>query len=833
MEHIQGLTEQEVLRRRELGEGNDVKLRTSRTYRDIIFHALFNLVHVVLFILGLGFILMGRWSDAFNSAGLILVNVTIQIVQEIRAKRKLDEIAVLSRPRITVIREGQEKEIAQEEVVRGDVIVVQPGDQMVVDGPVLEGKAEIDESLLTGESDAIIKTPGDEILSGSFCISGSALYQADKVGEKSFANRLTATAREFKVQKTPLQRRLDYIIRLLTLMAIFFGALLFIGAFLSGMPTVASMQSAAVIAGLIPVGLFFITIVSYALGAVRLLDKGALIQVTNAVESLSNVDVLCTDKTGTLTANRIEYRDVVPLAGLDKAEVERALGDFARSASVVNKTSQAVIEGVEGAQLPTVDEVPFSSKLKWSAVAFDDETRRGVYVMGAMEMLEPYLGDIEALRPIVHDLSEQGLRVLIFARNEETTQLHAPDGDTPTLPRLTPIGVISFGDQLRDHVKETIEDFYDAGVELKVISGDNPETVAALAKQAGLDEDIILVSGPELAEMNDAEFAQAAEEASIFGRISPDQKERLVEALQGAGHYVAMIGDGVNDVLSLKKAHLGIAMESGSAATRGVADIILLGDSFGAMGPAFREGQRIVSGMQGITWLYVTRILSVALLMTSAAVMGLHMPFVPPNMALYAMLTVGIPTILMAFWAQPRRDVDTTLPTTLYFAIPAAFLTSLLGVIIYVAVYYVSQAGLVSITITPEMIEHVSQYLGYALTTEEEVRDAAATIVARSALTPFVIFVGLLLINFARPSFGLFAVFTEKIKDKRMFLVSLVMLVAYFAVVLIGPLRKFYGMLLLPTLVYVGIGVFVLIWFGFIWFAYKRRLLQNFLDGTK
>ena len=831
MDHLQGLSEQEVRKRRELGEGNDVKLKTSRTYKDIVYHALFNLVHVVLFILGIGFILMGRWSDAFNSAGLILVNVTIQIVQEIRAKRKLDEIAVLSRPRITVVREGEEKEVAQEEVVRGDVIVVQPGDQMVVDGPVLEGKAEIDESLLTGESDAIIKTPGDEILSGSFCISGSALYQADKVGEESFANRLTATAREFKVQKTPLQRRIDYIIRLLTLLAIFFGSLLFIGAWLGGAPTVVSMQSAAVIAGLIPVGLFFITIVSYALGAVRLLDKGALIQVTNAVESLSNVDVLCTDKTGTLTANRIEYRDVVPLAGLDKAEVERALGDFARSASVTNKTSEAIIEGVEGAELPRVDEVPFSSKLKWSAVAFDNETRRGAYVMGAMEMLEPYLGDIEALKPIVHDLSEQGLRVLVFARNEEAIRLHAPDGDTPVLPSLTPIGVISFGDQLRDHVQETIEDFREAGVELKVISGDNPETVAALAKQAGLGDDIKLVSGPELAEMGDAEFAQAAEEASIFGRITPDQKERLVDVLQEAGHYVAMIGDGVNDVLSLKKANLGVSMESGSAATRGVADIILLGDSFGAMGPAFREGQRIVSGMQGITWLYVARILSAAMLMASVAVMGLHTPFVPPNMALYAMLTVGIPTMLMALWARPRRDVDNSLPTTLNFAIPAAFLTTLLGVIVFVSAYYAAQKQLISMTITPEMLDEFTKYLGYSISTAEEAKDAAATIFARSALTPFVVLTGVFLINFAKPAFNIFAVFTDKGEDKRMFWISLLMVVAYFVIIAIEPLQHFYGLVALPAPFYGAIGALGLIWFGAIWFFYKRRLLPTFLDG--
>jgi cation-transporting ATPase E len=831
MRAIQGLTDQEAEARRAQGLGNDVELKTSRTYGEIIRRNLFNFVHTVLFIIGGIFILMGRWGDAFNSAGLILLNVAIGVFQEIRAKRKLDEIALLTRPKISIIRNGEERSVDPAEIVKGDAIVIRPGDQLVVDGPILEGVVEMDESLLTGESDAVKKTVDDELLSASFCLTGTAIYEAEKVGNESFASRLTESAREFKVEKTPLQRQVDYVIRLLSLMAMFFLLLLFLASQIHPeIPFLRSVQVAAVLMGLIPVGLFFITIVSYALGAVRLIDAGALIQETNAVESLANVDVLCTDKTGTLTANRIEYRSLVTLNGLEEAAVEAALGDFAHSASVTNKTSDALVNALPGANLPLVDEVPFSSARKWSAESFDTETRRGTYVMGAPEMLAPYLADGEALQSQVNEFSAEGLRVLLFAHNGAVTSLH-PNGDTPDLPLLEPLAILTFGDELRPHVQETIEGFRSAGVQLKVISGDNPETVAALARQAGLGDDLKLVSGPELAAMSDVEFDQTAEEATVFGRITPEQKEKLVDALRRGGHYVAMTGDGVNDVLSLKKANLGIAMESGSAATRGVADIVLLDDSFGAMVPAFQEGQRIVNGMQGIIRLYLSRIFTAAMLFTAIALVGLGTPFVPSNMAMYALLVVGIPTMFMALWAAPKQNVDLSLSSALYFSAPAAFLAMVFGVLFYTGGYLTVSNQWANYDISPAQIQQFKQQLGYTLTDDNMARAAAANLVGRSAMTGFLIFVGVILINFALPPFRWFAVMNEQVPDKRMLAISGLMIIAYIAIMAIKPLRDFYEMIVLRPQDYLVMVLAAVLWTVILRFFYKRRLLERFLQS--
>ncbi len=831
MTQLQGLTDQEAEIRRAQGLGNDVELQTSRSYGEIVRRNLFNFVHVVLFAIGGVFILMGRWGDAFNSAGLILINVTIGVVQEVRAKRKLDEIALLTRPKVTIVRSGEERTVDPSEIVQGDVVVIRPGDQLVVDGPILSGRVEIDESLLTGEADPVQKSAGEEVMSASICLSGTAMYEAVNVGSDSYAYQTAETARTFSVEKTPLQRQVDYLIRMLSLLAIYLLMLLFFASQIHPeIPFLRNVQVAAVLMGLIPVGIFFITIVSYALGAVRLLDQGALIQQTNAVESLANVDILCTDKTGTLTANRIEYRAAYALNGSVREEVEVALGDFAHSASVTNKTSEAILAALPGNTLPLADEVPFSSARKWSAEAFDTPARRGVYVLGALEMLAPYLDDTTGLAEQVSAFSEQGFRVLIFAVNQSVTVLY-PDGEEPVLPELNALAILTFGDELRPHVRETLAGFRAAGVDLKIISGDNPETVAALAQQAGVGGEIQLVSGPQLAAMSEVEFDQAAEDASVFGRISPDQKEQLVDALRRNGHYVAMTGDGVNDVLSLKKANLGIAMESGSAATRGVADIVLLGDSFGALVPAFGEGQRIVNGMQGIIRLYLERIFTAAFLFVSAAVVGLGSPFVPSNMAMYALIVVTVPTILMALWAQPKQKVDMRISSALYFTLPAAFLGALIGLLFYTGGYFFVVNNWANYDITPAQIQAFEDQLGYTLTSADMAIASAANLVGRSAMTAFLVLVGLILINFVLPPFDYFAVSVDKVESKRMLVVSILMVGVYAFIVAFPPLRNFYEVIVLRPVDYLLVLIGAVIWTVITREFFKRELLQRFLQG--
>ncbi|MBN1562590.1 MAG: HAD-IC family P-type ATPase, partial [Anaerolineae bacterium] len=472
---ITGLSDMEVRTARERGDGNDYQPPTSRSLVDILRQNVFTLINIVLFTLGAVMVSIGRVDEALTSVWLITMNILFGVVQEIRAKRKLDQIALLTRPKVSVIRESEEREIDPAEIVRGDIVVLRAGDQVVVDGIIVgEGRVEVDESLITGESDAIPKCKGDHVLSGSLVLTGFALFVVRRVGAKSFANTISAEARNFSLARTPLQRDVDLVIRISMMIALFFGLLLGFSALLSDIPLMRSVQMATVFAGLVPNGLFFMVIVAYAMGAVRIMNRGALVQQANSVESLSNVNVLCMDKTGTLTANRINFHDLLPLADLlplngQRDDLERVLGDFAQSATAKNRTNEALIAAFGGTERRILDEVPFSSARKWSAVTFSDSglsgnAVNGVYVLGAPEMLEPYLvgNDVGATRRVSQGeaasrpydtmafyeqattWTDQGLRVLLFAYNREVVYLHGVNSDEPLLPELTPLALIAF-----------------------------------------------------------------------------------------------------------------------------------------------------------------------------------------------------------------------------------------------------------------------------------------------------------------------------------------------------------------------------------------------------
>jgi len=392
MSAINGLSESEVQSRRKQGLGNETNLKPSRSYWDIVRANLFTFFNNILFTIGVALIALERYSDALTSVGLGLVNALISTVQEIRAKRQLDQIALVNNPTVTVVRERQEKSIDPAELVKGDVIRVRAGDQIVVDGMMIgEGLLEIDESLLTGEADLIRKQAGDRLFSGSFCVTGTGYFEADKVGAESFANQLTATARQFQTILTPLQHNVNFVVRLVMLVVAVISIIIFLAGVLEGLSTVRLVQIAAVLSGQVPYGLFLMIVVAYALGASTIAKQGALVQQVNAIESLSNTDVLCMDKTGTLTANRLLFHKVSPLNGVTVETVQTQLGDFVRSAASSNKTSEAISAGVPGQPRPITDEVPFASARKWSALVFDDSEVRGVYVLGAIEMLQPYL----------------------------------------------------------------------------------------------------------------------------------------------------------------------------------------------------------------------------------------------------------------------------------------------------------------------------------------------------------------------------------------------------------------------------------------------------------
>lgn len=795
---------------------------------------LFTFFNNLLFAIGITLVALGQYSDAFVSVGLGLVNAVISAVQELNAKRKLDRIALLTRPTVTVVREGKEKEIDPAGLVAGDVVHVRDGDQVMVDGRVFgDGHLEMDESLLTGEPDLIPKRVGDELLSGSFCVTGDAFYEAEKVGAESFANRLTSTAREFRVVRTPLQQKIDFVVRLNMLVVALISLVILLQAALENLPFTRVVQISAVLSGQVPYGLFFLVAVAYTLGAATIAKQGALVQQVNAIESLSNVDVLCMDKTGTLTANRLRLHAVQPLARMDTETARLHLGTFARSASATNPTSEVLAEALPGDEHTPVDEVPFASSRKWSALAFDKGRMRGTYALGAVEMLEPYL-PADSMAPDstlslqVSEWSEAGLRVLVFARNEEVTVLHDEAGQ-PRLPSLTPVAVVALGDELRPQARETIAEFVRLGIRPKIISGDGSNTVAALARQVGLPSDMELVSGPELTQMTPEEFDRAAEEATIFGRISPEQKERIVEALAQRGHYVAMMGDGVNDVLSLKRAKLGIAMQSGSNVTRNVADMILLDDSFASLRPAFTEGKRIAGGLSNSMYLLLTRIVTSTLVIVAITMVGLGFPYEPSQGAL-VLFTVGIPSFFLTLWARPEPPRPHLLRSLARFLAPAAILTALFGVVIYTFTYTLALNGVRTRTVPPDVVARFEAYTGLTYDVGEEFGVAAATIVAQTNLSIFVSLTAFLLILFLEPPFRLFTGWTTKSPDRRPALLALGLFVVFLVVILTPALANYFGLLRAGELERDAMLVAVPLWFLALRATWRLKLFERFLS---
>lgn len=688
-----GLTSAEALRRKQAGQSNRITQSSSRSLTDIFIANFLNLPNLIL--LGIIFILaaVGKPADGFVTGGVVVINILIGTFQEYRSKRKLDQIALLTRPKVTVIRDGQPQEVDQSEVVLGDAVLFKAGDQAVVDGKIIpdpahpNARVDVDESALTGESDLIPKREGDSILSGSFAVVGEAVFLAEKVGNESFAQKITSGARQFTVSITPLQQQINTIVRTLLITTIVLAMLIGLAAVWNSRPFEDVIEDIAVVISLIPQGLLLMITVAYALGAVRIAAKGALVQQINAVESLSNVDVLCMDKTGTLTTNRILFDALHPLGQTSQADLQKLLGDYIASIGAKNRTAEAVAQAIQGHTQPVVAEIPFSSARKWSGASFDSAALKGTYLLGAPEMLFPQVqGDLESIKTQMTALANHGLRVLLFVKSESILQpSDIPQDREADLPaNLVPLGLVSFSDELRPNVQQVLAGFRQANVNLKVISGDNPTTVAALAYQAGFDPaKDYAVSGVDLTNMNDSEFTEAVRNNAIFGRITPEQKSRIVDVLRGDGHYVAMMGDGVNDVLSLKKAQVGIAMEDGSQATRAVADMVLLGNKFEILPEAFLEGQRILNGMNDSARLFLTRSVYIALLIITVGFIGSEFPFSPRHNAILTSLPVGIPAFFLAYWAKSGQPTKSLIRLATEFVIPAGLTLFLVNLFLW------------------------------------------------------------------------------------------------------------------------------------------------------
>jgi cation-transporting ATPase E len=750
-------------------------------------------VNILLFAISIGLVILELYRDAVLTAGVVLINVVIGIVQEFRAKRQLERIALLNRATALVVRAGERREIDPSEVVVGDVLIVSAGDQLPVDALLRsEATLSVDESNLTGESDPVTKRRGDVLLSGSACVSGSGTCETLRVGEKSASQRITSQARAYRNVKTPLQREVDVIIRTMTVVValLAFQVLQAFGGFYGELPIIETVQASAVLVALVPQGLVLMITLAYSLAVLRVAPQGALIQRINAIESLSHIDLLCVDKTGTLTTQQLALEDARPY-GVERETLDGLLGDFAASVTAANKTSEAVAASCPGNARGLADEVTFSSSWKWSGLTFDDDDALPL-VLGAPEVLTPALEDApDGLGEQLDEWTAAGFRVLLFARSRVRAPLR-DGGDEPLLPGdLEALGLVCLRDELREGVQRTIQAFSELGIGLKVISGDNPDTVLALARQAGLPSESEAVAGRDLDGLSDAELEDIAERATIFGRVTPEHKERLVTALGRRGHWVAMTGDGVNDILALKQASVGIAMRSGSPATRSAADIVLLEDSFDVLPAAFAEGQRVLRGMTDNIKLFLTRTLSIVFLIFFTLLIGQEFPLTPSQNSILATLTVGVPSIALAVWARPGHTPRNLWKLIVQFVLPAAFMVSIISVAVYDFF----------LTLTDGNVEW-----------------------SQAAVTTTMVSTLLLIVLFAQPPTDIWVGASSLNGDRRPAYLVGAMYLVYAVILLAPPLREFFDLRALPWSGYVMLAFIVAGWAVLVRWMWRKAL---------
>lgn len=654
---IQGLSSEEVELRRAQGQVNRAVSSTSRPISSILRSNIFTLFNAILVGAMLLLLAVGQVRDAILTGGLVAFSVGVSTFQEIRAKRRLDRIALLARVPVKVIRDGQEHNVDPTDLVLGDYVKLSRGDPVVADGTLVAVDGlEVNEALLTGESEPSVKSKGDRVLSGSFCVAGSGVYVAEQVGESSYAQRLATAARAFRNPRTPTQELIDQVLRALLVVVAMLSVLQAVVSVYQGVSVVDAIRATAVIATLVPQGLLLMSTVTYSVGAVRIAQVGALVQQLNAVESLSHVNVLCLDKTGTLTTNRLRLSAIVPL-NAEKRTAEEMVGAFAASFPEPSSMLSAIVSGHPSPPLPVVSMVPFSSERRWSALTFAPPCRFGTLVLGAPEALMPHLATSTGLMDKTAAFARSGQRVLLLARVPEPASAlsgQAAKSFTQLPNDLVAQALIALEEEIRPEAGVTLAEFAGEGVGIKIISGDNPATALAIAKRVGLPPDIEAMSGAQLAALPPAEFAEALQNTTVFGRVSPEEKREMIRTLKEKGYYVAMIGDGVNDVLALKQANVGVAMRSGSAAARAVADVVLLNDSFDLLPRAVVEGRRIINSLTLLIKLFLIRDVATIELILASGLLGAPFPLLPPHAALIGFLTVGVPALLIVAWASPN-----------------------------------------------------------------------------------------------------------------------------------------------------------------------------------
>ncbi|MYH97160.1 MAG: HAD-IC family P-type ATPase [Acidimicrobiia bacterium] len=677
VEPARGLTAAQVAERVATGRTNQVPDAPVRTLPQILRANVFSPVNGIMLALFAAILVAGFPRDGLF-VGVVVSNAVIGVAQELRAKRELDRLAVLSAPKARVVRDGNVSEVGVSEVVADEVLELTPGDQVVVDGAVLTSSGlEADESLLTGEADPIEKEPGDELLSGSFVAAGSGRYQATRIGAESYASSLSEEARRFTLVNSELRRGIDTVLRWLIVIIPPASALLILVL----LDTEDRWQNAlqgtvAAAVAMVPDGLVLLTSLSFVAGVIALARRRALAKELATVELLARTDVLCLDKTGTITTGHISFGEVETLPGVDPALVATALGAMAHADEAPNATMLAVRDaypapaGDDGGSWTPVAVTPFSSARKWSAMEFRSH---GAFYFGAPDVIA---GDRPDVMNRVAAHAEVGRRALLLARSPDLL------ADEPPHARRTPLALILLEDTIRPDAPEILAFFKEQGVNLKVISGDHTATVAAVAQRAGIPNAHNHMDARELPDDTD-EMAAALAENAVFGRVTPQQKRTMVDALQSKGHTVAMTGDGVNDVLALKNADMGIAMGSGSASTRAVAQLVLLDNSFATLPEVLAQGRKVINNVERVANLFVTKAAYAVLLTVLVGIFTVEYPFLPRHLTLVGTFSIGVPGIFLALAPSTELIRPGFLRRVLRFSVPAGVLAAVASFFVY------------------------------------------------------------------------------------------------------------------------------------------------------
>ncbi len=708
---LRGLTDAEAARRR-AEHGPTPEEPRGRSYKSIVRANVFTVFNLILAVAGGLTLIFGEWQDALF-LGILVANSGIGILQEVRAKHALDRLSALVAPHATVVRDGAAREVDVDELVPGDLVRIGPGDQVVADGTLEQSDGlELDESILSGESRPVARSVGDGIRSGSFAADGVGAYTVTAVGEQSYASRLTGEARSFRHPRSPLERTLNLLLFILV------GAMVPLALALgyslwhrhASLHTAVPTSVAAVVT-LVPEGLVLLTSLTFAVAAMRMARRGALAQQLNAIESLASVDVVCLDKTGTLTEPALRVTELVGPESLADD-----LGRYAASATARNATLEAIATAYPAESASVDEQLPFTSRRR-----FGGQRIGGVgYVLGAPEHFA-----LDGLSEPAERAAGEGRRVLAFGTAEQLDDSH---------PEAT--GLVLLAERLRPEARQTVEWFKSQGVQLKVLSGDRPETVASIARDAGIDGTVFDASSlPE----NAAGLRHVVANNAVLARISPEDKRRVVESLVAEGHHVAMIGDGANDVPALKAARLAIAQGTGTQMARAVADIVLVRGEFSSVPPMVDEGRRILRNLHRVAKLFVTKSVFAAFLILSVGLTPTAYPLLPRHLTLAALLTIGIPGFFLALGpSSGRYSARGFLRDLGRFAIPAGTAAGLGVASSYLFALNVLGLDLLDAqTVATTALVLVGLYLILALEAAGAVRGTAIAIMTAALLATY------------------------------------------------------------------------------------------------